>query len=45
MRVPKAWTLAGSLLTSATAHERLGQAMRATEKYRFRLVHYQALGE
>jgi hypothetical protein len=26
-------------------HERLGQAMRATEKYRFRLVRYQALGE
>jgi hypothetical protein len=26
-------------------HERLGQAMRATETYRFRLVRYQALGE
>jgi hypothetical protein len=26
-------------------HERLGQAMRATEKYRYRLVKYQALGE
>ena len=26
-------------------HERLGQAMRATERYRYRLVRYQALGE
>lgn len=26
-------------------HERLGQSMRATEKYRYRLVKYQALGE
>jgi hypothetical protein len=26
-------------------HERLGQAMRATERYRYRLVKYQALGE
>ncbi|HET8648361.1 MAG TPA: NUDIX hydrolase, partial [Vicinamibacteria bacterium] len=26
-------------------HERLAQAMRATEKYRYRLVTYEALGE
>jgi hypothetical protein len=26
-------------------HERLGRAMQATEKYRYRLVKYQALGE
>ena len=26
-------------------HERVAQAMRATEKYRYRLVRYQALGE
>jgi hypothetical protein len=26
-------------------HERLGRAMRATERYRYRLVKYQALGE
>jgi hypothetical protein len=26
-------------------HERLGRSMRATERYRYRLVRYQALGE
>jgi hypothetical protein len=30
---------------STDLHERLGLAMRATEKHRYRLVRYQALGE